>query len=246
MNHFQADPPGFRVESGVEALGVRIAYEQMSDRAQPLSPLGRLYLWATHRLYNELAWSYDLAAWIVSAGRWDRWRRMALDYVAQQPVLEVGFGTGELLLAMAQRGWPAVGLDLSPAMQRQTTTKLRRRGLSIPRLQGRAQHLPFANESFGSVVSTFPAEYIVDPASLTEFRRVLRPGGRLIIAGLIVSLDVEWPAWRWLNRQVFGASSASPLQRVEQHSVVAGLSMQVLWRDDPPWRVPIILAERVP
>ncbi|HRI55605.1 MAG TPA: hypothetical protein PK170_00745 [Anaerolineae bacterium] len=50
----------------------------MSD-ARPLPPLGRLYFWATHRLYNEFAWSYDLAAWLVSARRWDRWRRMALE-----------------------------------------------------------------------------------------------------------------------------------------------------------------------
>ncbi|HSN75315.1 MAG TPA: methyltransferase domain-containing protein [Anaerolineae bacterium] len=217
----------------------------MSETTRSLPSLGRLYLWATHRLYNELAWSYDLAAWIVSAGRWDRWRRMALDYVAQQPVLEVGFGTGELLLAMAGRGWQPVGIDLSPAMQRQTAAKLRRRGLSVPRLQGRAQRLPFADASFGSVIATFPAEYIVDPASLAEFRRVLRPGGRLIVAGLFVSLDVDWPrSWRWLNRQVFGAASTSPLGRVEQRAAEAGLSMQVLWRDDPPWQVPIIVAEK--
>jgi ubiquinone/menaquinone biosynthesis C-methylase UbiE len=191
-----------------------------------------------------MAWSYDLAAWIVSAGRWDRWRRMALDYVEQQPVLEVGFGTGELLLAMAGRGWQPVGIDLSTAMQRQTAAKLRRRGLHTPRLQGRAQRLPFADASFGSVVSTFPAEYIVDPASLAEFSRVLKPGGRLIVAGLFVTLEVDWPAWRWLNRQVFGATTASPLGRVEQRAAAADLSMQVLWRDDPPWRVPIILAEK--
>lgn len=209
-----------------------------------LPPLGRLYLWATHRLYNELAWSYDLAAWIVSAGRWDRWRRMALDYVAQSPVLEVGFGTGHLLAAMAQRGWPALGIDLSTAMQRQTASRLRRRGLLVPRLQGRAQQLPLADASVGSVVSTFPAEYIVDPASLAEFQRVLQPGGRLIIAGLFVTLELDWPAWRWLHRQLHGATPANPLASVEQRSTAAGLAFQVLWRDDPPWRMPIIVAEK--
>lgn len=218
----------------------------MDNVTHALPPVGRLYLWAAQRLYNELAWGYDLAAWIVSAGRWDRWRRMALDIVQQQPVLEVGFGTGHLLAAMAQRGWSAVGVDSSPAMQRQAAATLRRSGPFVPRLQGRAQQLPFADASFGSIVSTFPAEYIVDPASLAEFYRVLKPGGRLIVAGLFVSLDLDWPAWRWLNRQVFGATSASPLTRVEQRCWSAGLAMQVLWRDDPPWRMPIILAERSP
>ena len=129
-------------------------------------------------------------------------------------------------------------------MQRQAAATLRRRGLHASRLQGRAQRLPFADASFGSVVATFPAEYIVDPASLAEFGRVLKPGGRLIVAGLFVTLDLDWPAWRWLNRQVFGVASASPLARVEQRTVAAGLAMQVLWRDDPPWRVPIIVAEK--
>lgn len=217
----------------------------MDHAIKSLPPLGRLYLWATHRLYNEFAWSYDLAAWIVSAGRWDRWRRMALDYAAQQPVLEVGFGTGHLLAAMAEQGWLAVGVDLSPAMQRQAAARLRHFGLSTPRLRGRAQELPLADASFGSIISTFPAEYIVDPASLAEFSRVLKPGGRLIVVGLLVTLDAQGPRW-WhgLNRQVFGAMATSPLARVEQHSRAAGLTWQVLWRSDPPWRVPVILAEK--
>lgn len=215
-----------------------------NDVDNRLPALGRLYLWATHRLYHELAWSYDLAAWIVSAGRWDRWRRLALAYVAQQPVLEVGFGTGELLLAMAQRGWPAVGVDLSAAMQRQTAAKLRRRGVRVPCVQGRAQQLPFADESFGSVVATFPAEYIVDPGSLAEIRRVLKPGGRLIVAGLIVSLDTARPAWGWLSRRVFGASTTSPLDHLQQRAAAAGMAAHVLWRRDPPWQVPVVVAKR--
>jgi SAM-dependent methyltransferase len=44
-----------------------------------------------------------------------------------------------------------------------------------------AQVLPFATHSFDSIIATFPTEYIVDPGSLKEIRRVLCPGGVLVI-----------------------------------------------------------------
>ena len=214
------------------------------DPDHTLPPFGRLYLWATHRLYDEFAWAYDLAAWIVSAGRWDRWRRMSLDYVEQQPVLEIGFGTGELLIEMARRGWQVAGLDLSPAMHRVTARKMRKRGVAAPRFQGRAQALPFPDESFGSIVATFPAEYIVDVASLHEFQRVLRPGGRLIIAGMVVLRQNA--AWDRLSSLLFGDVPSNPLDRFQQQAENAGLPSELILRDDPPWLVPIIVAEKRP
>ena len=48
-------------------------------------------------------------------------------------------------------------------------------------MQGSAQHLPFDAASFDTVVSTFPSEYIYDPATIAEVERVLRSGGRLIV-----------------------------------------------------------------
>src|SRR6185436_5931069 len=45
-----------------------------------------------------------------------------------------------------------------------------------------AQTLPFSATSFDSVVATFPTEYIIDMATLAELRRVLRPGGGVIVA----------------------------------------------------------------
>ncbi len=48
-------------------------------------------------------------------------------------------------------------------------------------IQGSAQHQPFSEDSFDTVVSTFPSEYIYDPDTLSEIERVLRPGGRVII-----------------------------------------------------------------
>ena len=47
--------------------------------------------------------------------------------------------------------------------------------------QGVAQELPYPDASFDSVVSTFPTDYIFDPATTREMARVLRVGGRLLV-----------------------------------------------------------------
>lgn len=72
-------------------------------------------------------------------------------------------------------------LDLSPHMGRLARWRLRRAGLAASLARGRAQTLPFATHSLDSVLATFPTPYIVDPATLAEVRRVLRPGGRLVV-----------------------------------------------------------------
>ncbi len=140
-----------------------------------------LYVWAYDRLYHEFAWSYDAVSWLVSLGQWDNWRRTALRYVQGDRVLEVGFGTGELLPLLLVKAERAVGLEASPAMHRIVDGKLRRRHLRIPRVQGIVQRLPFADESMDAIVSTFPAGFILDPDAHREFARILRPGGRLIV-----------------------------------------------------------------
>jgi ubiquinone/menaquinone biosynthesis C-methylase UbiE len=132
-------------------------------------------------LYHEMAWSYDLVAWGVSGGQWRAWGRAALPHLVGQSVLELGHGPGHLLVALAQLSFCPVGLDLSPHMGRMARGRLRRAGLESPLARGRAQALPFATDSFDSVLATFPTQYIVDPATLAEVRRVLRPGGRLVV-----------------------------------------------------------------
>jgi ubiquinone/menaquinone biosynthesis C-methylase UbiE len=139
----------------------------------------RAVRWAFHHFYREFAWSYDGVAWLVSGGLWRRWTLAALPAL-QGRVLELGFGTGHAQLALAAR--PAVaGLDASPQMAAIAGGRLRRAGFQPRLARGAAQALPFPGGAFDTVLATFPAEYILDPATHAEIRRVLAPGGRLVV-----------------------------------------------------------------
>jgi len=141
----------------------------------------KLVKWGFHLLYNQFAWTYDVVSWLVSLGNWRRWQRAVIPYLAGERTLDLAFGTGNLLIDLAEAGFRPCGLDLSPYMLRITRRKLHRRGLAVPLCRGRAQALPFADGVFDSVVSTFPAEFILQPTTLREVARVLRPGGRTVV-----------------------------------------------------------------
>lgn len=151
--------------------------------------VSRLYTFLYRQLYTHLAWAYDGVSWLVSLGRWDGWRQTALDFVVGMDVLEVGFGTGELLSEMGRRQITVSGLEASAAMHGITARKLSRRGQDVRRVQGLVQSLPFGDASFDTIVSTFPAEFATDPATYREFERVLRPGGRLVMVDVALFTD---------------------------------------------------------
>ena len=159
---------------------------------QELRWLIKVYGWATDLLYHSFAWAYDLVAWLVSFGQWAQWRRDSLDYLQPGSVLEVGFGTGELLIVLGEMGLDVVGLELSPQMHRVTRRKLRKRALSIPRVCGRSEALPFPHGRFDNLVVTFPANYIARTETISAFYRVLKGQGRVVVAGINVRFTSRW------------------------------------------------------
>jgi ubiquinone/menaquinone biosynthesis C-methylase UbiE len=212
--------------------------------------IGRLYIWATYRLYNEFAWAYDLASWVVSLGHWAGWRSMALDHVVGQRVLEVGFGTGELLIEGARRGLQMHGLDLSLAMQRVTARKMRHSDVWVPRVRALVQRTPFADGSFDSIVSTFPAAYILDPATLQEVARLLRepdansdtPGGRFVVVGLTATTNS--PLLRRAARAIFGVPGETIFDVYGRTAKAAGLDVTVNHHESGIVTMPVFIAER--
>lgn len=139
--------------------------------------------WLFELLYHNRT-LYWLASTLPFAGQWRVWQRLALERVVGTDTLEVGCGIGTLLADTLARGYHARAVDRSPQMVAATRRELRRRGLRVApdTVQlASVQALPFADSSFDSVISTFPTDYIGDPAALAEIARVLRPGGRLVI-----------------------------------------------------------------
>lgn len=139
-------------------------------------------LWSFDRLYNEAAWAYDLAAMVAGGQFWYAWGRAVLPFVAGDPVLEVGVGRGRLLVALAAAGHRPVGVDLSRAMIRYARRTVAGSGLKVPLVRANGLALPFADATFGTLITTFPAGYVRQPETHREFARLLRPGGRWLWA----------------------------------------------------------------
>ena len=93
----------------------------------------------------------------------------------QGDVLDIGSGTGALARGYARLGARAVAADLSPAMLRQAADLPRR-------VVARAEAFPFRAASFDAVTAGQCWHWFDGPATARECRRVLRPGGQLVVA----------------------------------------------------------------
>lgn len=140
----------------------------------------RRYLFET--LYQN-RYLYQLASTIPFAGQWRTWQRLVLSRLHGYSVLELGCGLGDLMADMIEAGYDCRAIEKSPEMVAAAQSKLQQRqcGQVDWIIEGEAQYLPFGSSSFDTVVSTFPSEYIFEPQSISEVKRVLRSGGRLIV-----------------------------------------------------------------
>ena len=129
-------------------------------------------------LYHPFAFLYDLVAWVVSFGRWKDWVISIFPLIEGIRILELGHGPGHLQRFLLDRGLSPVALDESTQMGRLARRYL---GGKHKLARGISQALPFPKEYFDTVVSTFPSEYIFDPHTLHEIKRVLRADGKLVV-----------------------------------------------------------------
>ncbi len=166
--------------------------------------------WVFETLYKN-RYLYRFASTVPFAGQWRDWQRLVLPLLSGHDVLELGCGLGDLFADMLAAGYACRAIEHSPQMVAAARDTLGRRKLGEKNwiLQGSAQHLPFNDASFDTVVSTFPSEYIYDPATIAEVERVLRPGGRLIVieGGNLLPVGFLQPALVLLQMLIYGPSA---------------------------------------
>jgi demethylmenaquinone methyltransferase / 2-methoxy-6-polyprenyl-1,4-benzoquinol methylase len=153
-------------------------------------------------LFSGLPRRYDALSAAFSFWQDPRWRRALVDEVAPrqgQRVLDVATGTGMVAAELLSRcDCTVVGIDQSADM----LGAARARFAHEPRmelLEGEAEKLPFADESFDALTVTYLLRYVENPrATVAELVRVLRPGAR--IASLEFGVPPLAPAraaWRF-------------------------------------------------
>ena len=150
----------------------------------PAQTEGILIRWAPY---------YDFAVQLTTLGQARRLRRMTVDQALIQPgdhVLDVGCGTGEVTLLAKQRAkqGKVYGIDPAPEMIGVARKKAARKQLDIDFRMGVLESLPFPDASMDVVTSSLMMHHLpgaLQVRGLAEIYRVLKPGGRLLIADFL-------------------------------------------------------------
>ena len=139
-------------------------------------------------VFDSVAPNYDIMNDLMSGGLHRLWKRYTIAVANPQPgqaVLDIAGGTGDLSSAFARRVGPigqVVHTDINEAMLREGRDRLLNEGLVLPSLVCDAEKLPFADERFHIVSVAFGLRNMTHKdQALAEMRRVLKPGGKLLV-----------------------------------------------------------------
>ncbi len=199
-------------------------------------------------LQHEYAW--------LAADYERRWRQyleyttqrtlQALEPQAGERILDAGCGTGFALTRLLARHdtFELTGLDASPDMLEQARTRL---PAAVQLIRGDLTEMPFATERFDAVITMNALHFLDDPAqAVDELKRVIKPGGRLVITDWCRDFFTTFICEHWLRLRkrplgrVLGAGELAAYVRE------AGLRVDAVnrFRVPPAWGLMTLRAYR--
>jgi len=196
--------------------------------------------------YDRMSPWYDLLS--GSSERKHREAGLALLQAGEgEIILEIGFGTGHSLIELARSVGPSghiYGLDISAGMRQAAEGRLRAAGLSdrATLTCGDAAHLPYGDDFFDAVCTSFTLELFDTPeipTVLQECRRVLKTGGRL---GVVAMVKGDKPGlmerlYEWFHRRFPTYVDCRPIY-VSRSVAEAGFTLQAVSRRSM-WGLPV-------
>jgi demethylmenaquinone methyltransferase/2-methoxy-6-polyprenyl-1,4-benzoquinol methylase len=161
-------------------------------------------------VFTSVAPKYDLMNDLMSGGLHRLWKSFTIRQADVRPgikVLDIAGGTGDLARAFAERVGASGQVwltDINGAMLDVGRARLLDAGFNLPVAQCDAERLPFADRSFDVVTVAFGLRNMTDkPRALAEMRRVLAPGGKLLV------LDAfSFNVLPWLGERIAGDAAS--------------------------------------
>ncbi len=199
--------------------------------------------------YDRISHAYDL---ISDAGEHKAREQgeQTLNVQSGENVLEIGFGTGNTLLHLAEavgESGRVSGIDVSTGMLEVATRKVESKGLAdrVDLSVGDARQLPYKDDSFDAVFASFTLELFSlndIPAVLAEVARVLKPGGRLGVVSMATVQEGEKASalektYVWMHQHFPHIVDCQPIDVVE---LVEGAGLQVQEKVEMTiWTMPV-------
>src|SRR5690625_4353025 len=158
------------------------------------------------QVFHSVAQRYDLMNDLMSAGMHRAWKAFTIARANVQPgmrVLDIAGGTGDLARAFARRAGKSGEVwltDINPSMLNVGRNRLIDSGLVVPVAVCDAEKLPFSNGYFDRVSVAFGLRNMTNKdKALSEMRRVLKPGGKLLVLEFSHIAKPLAPAYDWYS-----------------------------------------------
>lgn len=211
-----------------------------------------------HQYWNGRAATFDGESQhgIHSDEQHERWLRVLREWTGDDSrhVLDVGCGTGVISLLLAELKHAVVGVDFALEMLERARAKARRINHPIKFLRGDAEALPLPDDTFELVTARHLVWTLPNPTTaLQEWRRVVEPGGRILLIEAYWNHDEPWDEYEEMYDDL-PMYDGRPPEELSEVLIQEGLSEvtheplldPVLWGREPHYDYYIMSGEVPP